>query len=537
MVSGSTAKGPDGTLVHCFLERSAAELPDKTAVVHNEHRATYAEVNAKANAVAGWLIQNGAVKGDRVVLMMENGLDYIAGYYGALKAGAAAVPLSPELKAAAIGSILSELAPKAVIASKRAEAEIKALDPGLLKGAGFLIREPRLKWDGGVRVHAWEDLGDGDRGHDFQINLNGGDLASIIYTSGSTGKPKGVMLTHANIVANTASICSCLRIGADDIQMVVLPFHYVMGKSLLNTHFAAGATVVLNNSFAFPASVVKELVKENVTAFSGVPSTFAYLLHRSPLKKYRDQLSTLRYCSQAGGHMADRIKRDLRETLPPHTDILIMYGATEASARLTYLEPEMFTAKLGSIGKPVDGVYIKVLNEKGVEAGAGEVGELVASGPNIMWGYWKDPESTAKALDGNGYHTGDLGFRDENGYFYVTGRKDNLIKVGGRWINPQEVEDAMLATGLAVECAIVGIEDPLLGMSLAAAVVVKDKTVDHAALLNACSERLPKHKVPSWVEIVGKLPLNNNGKVDKTACLSLLRQPSPRQTQKTQQTQ
>ena len=510
-------------LVHHFLERSAAALPDKTAVVHNSQRVAYGEVNARADAVAKWLIENGTVKGDRVVLMMENGLDYIAGYYGALKVGAVAVPLSPELKAAAVGPIVSELAPKAVMASKRPEVELKALDPSLLNGVNLLIRKPQLKWDGVAPVQAWDDIENSSIGANPQVSVTAGDLASIIYTSGSTGKPKGVMLTHANIAANTHSICNCLRISADDIQMVVLPFHYVMGKSLLNTHFAAGATVVINNSFAFPASVVKQLVDENATAFSGVPSTFAYLLHRSPLKKCRDQLGTLRYCSQAGGHMADQIKRDLRDALPPHTDIFIMYGATEASARLTYLAPEMFNAKLGSIGKPVDGVSIRVLNERGSEVGVGEVGELVASGPNIMLGYWKDAESTAKALDGGGYHTGDLGFRDANGFLYVTGRRDNLIKVGGHRINPQEIEDAILATGLAVECAVVGMEDPLLGMRLAAAAVVKDKTVDQTALLNACSERLPKYKLPSLIEIVGKIPLNNNGKVDKTACLSLLK--------------
>jgi acyl-CoA synthetase (AMP-forming)/AMP-acid ligase II len=316
--------------------------------------------------------------------------------------------------------------------------------------------------------------------------------------------------------------------------MVVLPFHYVMGKSLLNTHVAAGATVVINNNFSYPASVVKQLVDENVTAFSGVPSTFAYLLHRSPLTKYRDQLGALRYCSQAGGHMADQIKRDLREALPQHTDIFIMYGATEASARLTYLEPSIFRSKLGSIGKPVDGVTIKVLDKDGREVAAGRIGELVASGPNIMLGYWKDAESTAKALDGGGYRTGDLGYRDADGFLYVTGRRDNLIKVGGHRINPQEVEDAILATGLAVECAVVGLDDQLLGMRLAAAVVVKDKTVDHAALMNACSERLPKYKLPSLIEIVGKLPLNDNGKVDKAACLAIFQRPSTEQTQSTQ---
>jgi acyl-CoA synthetase (AMP-forming)/AMP-acid ligase II len=523
MLQSETKPGLSGVLVHHFLEQSAAHLPGKTAVVHRGQRVSYAEVNARANALAKWLIGNGTKRGDRVVLILGNGLDYIAGYYGTLKAGAVAAPLSPDLKAAALGPIISELAPKAVVAAHRSEVDLQALEPGLINGLKLLIRAPKLKWGTAVQAHSWDEAVGGDQGANPNVEMPASDLASIIYTSGSTGKPKGVMLTHSNIAANTHSICSCLRIGADDIQMVVLPFHYVMGKSLLNTHFAAGATVVINNNFAFPASVVKQLVDENVTAFSGVPSTFAYLLHRSPLKKYRDRLTTLRYCSQAGGHMADQTKRDLREALPNQTDIFIMYGATEAAARLTYLEPEMFGPKLGSIGKPVAGVSIRVLDEMGREVSAGEVGEMVASGPNIMLGYWKDPESTAKALDGSGYHTGDLGYHDEDGFLYVTGRKDNLIKVGGRRINPQEVEDAILATGMAVECTVVGVEDPLMGNRLAAAVVMKEKSSTSAELLEACSKRLPKNKMPSMVDIVAKLPLNTNGKVDKKACLSLFR--------------
>jgi long-chain acyl-CoA synthetase len=521
MLQAETKPGLSGVLVHHFLEKSAATLPAKTAIVHNSQRVSYAEVNARANALAKWLIENGTKRGDRVILILENGLDYIAGYYGILKAGAVAAPLSPDLKAAALGPIISELAPKAVVATHRSEPGFQALAPGLLNGLKLLIRAPKLKWGTVVQAHSWDDLVGSAPGANPNVEVLASDLASIIYTSGSTGKPKGVMLTHSNIAANTHSICSCLRIGADDIQMVVLPFHYVMGKTLLNTHFAAGATVVINNNFAFPASVVKQLVDENVTAFSGVPSTFAYLLHRSPLKKYRDRLTTLRYCSQAGGHMADQTKRDLREALPDQTDIFIMYGATEAAARLTYLEPEMFGLKLGSIGKPVAGVSIRVLDKKGHEVAAGEVGELVAAGPNIMLGYWKDPESTARVLDSNGYRTGDLGYRDEDGFLYVTRRKDNLIKVGGRRINPQEVEDVILATGMAVECTVVGVEDPLLGKRLAAAVVMKEKSTSSADLLDACASRLPKAKMPSQVEVVGKIPLNSNGKVDKKACLRI----------------
>ena len=215
------------------------------------------------------------------------------------------------------------------------------------------------------------------------------------------------MLTHRNIVDNTFSICQYLHLTKNDIQMVVLPFFYVMGKSLLNTHFAVGGTVVINNQFAFPAAVIKEMITEKVTGFSGVPSTFAYLVHRSPLAANRENLTSLRYVSQAGGHMSKAVKEELRRVLPSHTEIVVMYGATEAAARLSYLEPSRFAEKMDSIGKAIPGVTLKVIKENGQEAAVGEVGELVASGSNIMQGYWRNPEATNKALANGWYHTGD----------------------------------------------------------------------------------------------------------------------------------
>jgi acyl-CoA synthetase (AMP-forming)/AMP-acid ligase II len=307
--------------------------------------------------------------------------------------------------------------------------------------------------------------------------------------------------------------------------MVVLPFFYVMGKSLLNTHFAVGGTVVINNKFAFPASVINQMESERVTGFSGVPSTYAYLLHRSPLARFRDRLGSLRYCSQAGGHMAVATKQELRQVLPEHTKIYVMYGATEASARLAYLDPERYEEKMGSIGKAIPGVALKVLGADGCEVPAGQTGELVADGPNITMGYWKDPEATAKDLDKSGYHTGDLGYQDEDGYFYLKGRKDNLLKVGGHRINPQEIEDALMATGLVIEIAVVGIPDPLLGQKLVALACAKDGDCTEKAVLSRCAEKLAKHKMPAEIRLHRSLPKSSSGKIDRARCMELLLSP------------
>jgi acyl-CoA synthetase (AMP-forming)/AMP-acid ligase II len=388
----------------------------------------------------------------------------------------------------------------------------------------LVLKHPKLKWASApFPVFKWEDIVNAKELPDPGVEIDDSALASIIYTSGSTGNPKGVMLSHGNIVSNVHSICQYLSITDKDIQMVVLPFFYVMGKSLLNTHFAAGGAVVINNKFAYPASVIQQMIDEKVTAFSGVPSTYAYLLHRSPLEKYRDKLKSLRYCSQAGGHMSNQVKKELRQVLPRHTKIFIMYGATEASARLTYLEPDRFEEKMGSIGRPIQNVTLRILGENGQKLTAGQTGELVASGPIIMQGYWRDKKATSSVLTQNGYHTGDLGYQDKDGYFYVIGREDNLLKIGGYRINLQEIEDVLISTGLVIEAAVFGVADELLGCKLIAVATPKNGDCTERNIIISCAEKLPKYKLPAAIKLVKSLPKGTNGKINQEKCMELIK--------------
>lgn len=509
----------DNLLIHHFLEQSARVVPGKCALVHGDVRANYEGLNGDANRVARWLIDHGLVPGDRVVLLLENCREYVAAYYGCLKAGAVAIPLNPDLKADGVVEVLRQTAPRAIIASSRSERTLAVLDlpPDIVPIRA--IARPTLRLCSAQDMAEITAAGDAS---DPGIAINDGSLASIIFTSGTTGTPKGVMLSHRNIVANTRSIVSYLELTADDIQMVVLPFFYVMGKSLLNTHVAVGGSVVLNNAFAYPANVVQQMADERVTGFSGVPSTYAHLLHRSPLRDVRDRLGSLRYCSQAGGHMARRVKEELLRALPAHTRLYIMYGATEAAARLSYVEPDRLRDKIDSIGIPIPGVAMSVRSEEGDDLPPGQVGELVATGENIMLGYWRDPEATGKVLTHHGYHTGDTGYRDADGYFHVVGRKDQQLKVGGHRVSPQEIEDAIVATDMVVECAVLGVPDALVGHRLIAVAVPIDKATVARDILQRCSQALPRHKVPAEIRLAKALPKNSSGKIDRQACLGLL---------------
>jgi long-chain acyl-CoA synthetase len=511
------------TLIHHLLEESARKHPDKIALIHDQARATYEQINVMANRIARALTGMGVGADTRVAVILHNSIEYVASYYGVLKTGAAFVSLSTDIRADKLAPILQEIEPAAMISSTRFESLL--LDTPLSSSGmrALIMSQPKTKWPPmPFPVAGLEDIiSDGDAS-DIDLSIDPSRLACLIYTSGSTGMPKGAMLTHRNIVHNTDSICTYLNLTPDDRQMVVLPFFYVMGKSLLNTHFAVGGSVVINNRFAYTGAVIRQMIDEQVTGMSGVPSTYAYLLHRSPLAASRDKLVSLRYCSQAGGHMSRQIKQELRRVLPPHTLLYIMYGATEASARLSYLEPADFDRKIDSIGKAIPGVTLRVIGENGTEMPIGQIGELTASGSNIMQGYWKDPETTARVLDHNGYHTGDLAYMDDEGYFYLVGRKDNLLKVSGHRINPQEIEDVMMESGLIVEVAALGVPDQLKGNSLVAVAVPIRDNCEASGVLEYCAAKLPRYKVPDRITFVRALPKKLTGKIDRAKCRGMI---------------
>jgi len=509
-------------LLHQFLEQSGEQQPDKVAIIHDSDRITYGVLKLLVARFAGQLRANGIVKGDRIVVLLENSIDYVIAYYAILKVGAVVTPLDPGLKPEGLQYLIDDLEPAAVIANFKCERLLKAVTFGKSPLKLLVIGAPKLQWgDVSVPVLTFQECLADAPVTIIRDDLLPSDLASIIYTSGSTGRPKGVMLSHGNIVSNTKAICQSLSLTQSDIQMVVLPFFYVMGKSLLNTHVAAAATIVINNRFLYPADVVKQMIDEQVTSFSGVPSTYAYLLNRSPLASCRDKLNALRYCSQAGGHMAATLKRSLRRALPDHTQIYIMYGATEASARLTSLDPAFFESKIESVGKPIFQVTIRILDDQGCEVPAGMEGELVASGPNIMQGYWKNPQETARALSVHGYHTGDIGYSCPEGFFYIVRRKDGLLKVGGHRINPIEIEDYLIATDQLIEIAVVPVPDPLSGNKLIALAVPKEEKCSASTLLKQCAAGLANHKRPAKIVLVRNLPKNTSGKIDREQCIEI----------------
>jgi long-chain acyl-CoA synthetase len=496
-------------LLHQFLEASAASAPDQAALIEVSGVTSYGDLDRLANRYAHLFLAHGVGRGDRVVIALENTRDMVAAYFGTLKAGAVAVPLPAGPRSDRLAHVAVDCTPKVALIDGATARMTAQRHP--------LLGVPHMFVADGAAESSTSDLPQAlGRCNDRPVAVRSIDLdlAAIVYTSGSTGAPRGVMLTHRNFVVNARSILAYLELTAADRTMCVLPFCYVYGLSLLHTHVAVGASLVLENRTAFPNVVLSSMRTHEVTGFAGVPSTFAMMMHRSNLGTV--PLPALRYVTQAGGAMP---KARILEWLErgPKARFYVMYGATEAAARLCYLPPEDLPRKLGSIGRAVANVEVVVLTESGERARTGEVGEVVARGSSISCGYWNNPEETAQRFGRVGYRTGDLGYVDEDGYLFLVGRQHDMLKVGAHRVGVKEIEDVLNGHPAISEAVVVAAAHDLLGEVPVAFVCLRAVVHDLQQTLRAfCSAQLAPYKVPTRVVELPEIPkLPGAGKLDR----------------------
>jgi long-chain acyl-CoA synthetase len=503
-----------------LLAERADAAPEAVALLEPARSITYEGLHRLSNRFARLFADHGVGRGDRVVIALENSIESVAAYFGAMKAGGAAVPLPSGPRSDRLGAAIADCSPRIGV--------IDAATAGRLDAASPIMKVPTIfVAQGAAPSHVPRALDPLDRALDGVPDDWSGtstldsDLAAVIYTSGSTGEPRGVMLTHRNFVSNAQAIVSYLELTAGDRVMCILPFYYVYGLSLLHTHVMVGGSVVIDNRFTFPNVVLDAMQRFAITGFAGVPSTFGILLRRSKLADL--DVPSLRYVTQAGGAMPIPWILEWLDR-GPRVPFFVMYGATEAAARLSYLPPARLREKLGSIGQPVPGVDIVVRRDDGARAEVGEVGELVASGSSIACGYWNSPKDTERAFTAGGYRTGDLGYRDEEGFLYLVGRRHDMIKVGAHRVGAKEIEDVLHAHPSVLEAAVVPAPHDLLGEVPVACVVLKRASEDTATVLQAfCATRLAPHKVPARVIVCVELPKSEAGKIDKKPLVELAR--------------
>lgn len=474
----------------------ADAAPDDVALVDSGERYTYGQLRSAAGRLAAELAALNLPPGSRVGVLGPNSLFWVAAYLAVMKLNHVAVPFSDKLTPDDVRRNAGLVGCAAVFADRRV---LRTFAAAFGDGVGVLTDQVLRSG----QESCWPLASPVDPGAD----------AVLMFTSGTTSQPKAVRVTHGNIQANTDSIITFLKLHSDDRVLVILPFFYCYGASLLHTHLRRGGRIVLCNSFAFPETALDVLEREECTVLAGVPSSFQLLLRASTFAQRA--LPSLRLIQQAGGKLPPVLIEELLAAKPA-AKLFMMYGQTEATARLSYLPPDKLQGKPGSVGKGIPGVELRVLDENGEPVAPGVRGEIYATGANVSPGYYGDPGGSAAKFTPSGLRTGDLAVVDEDGYIFIVDRRDDFIKSWGHRISSQEVEAAALRMEQLVSAAVIGVPDNEAGEAVTLFVTARpgiEITPDE--VLAVCRQHLPRYMMPRSVLILDALPLNSNGKVAK----------------------
>ena len=472
------------------LVDAAAENPDRVALKLDDVELTYAELDGATAKVAKLLRDRGLKPGDRVGIMLPNVPHFPIAYYGTLRAGGVVVPMNVLLKRREVDYYLSDSGAEHLFvwADFAGEAPDDAI---VVEAAGIDLPE----------------AGDSD-----VVDRTDSDTAVILYTSGTTGKPKGAELTHANLRRNVEIALSLL--GMEEAGVIVLgalPLFHSFGQTCgLNACIRAGGTLTLIPRFD-PAKALEIIERDRVNVFEGVPTMYGAMLNCAERERF--DTSTLTVCASGGASLPVELLRGFEEAFG--CKILEGYGLSETSPIASFNHPDR-ERKPGSIGTPIDGVEMKVVDEDGKEVPDGEVGEIVIRGHNVMKGYWNKPEATEESIRDGWFHTGDMAKVDEDGYFFIVDRKKDLIIRGGYNIYPREIEEILYEHEAVREAAVIGVPHDDLGEEVGAAIALKEGQEADADELKAyVKERVAAYKYPRHVWFVDDLPKGPTGKILK----------------------
>lgn len=481
------------------LPRRHRERIGQPALVYQGQQITYGELVEWIDAYARLFQELGVRPGERVAICSPNCPEFIYSYLGALQAGAIVVPLNLMLTREEIAFIIRDAGCSTMVIH-RVIVERTGLAPQQAAALGLkhlLVLDEKTA----ARAQAAPPAP--------PVTASEEDICVFLYTSGTTGRPKGAMLSHRNFLADIEAMDAVSNLGPENNFLCVLPmFHSFAWTTSVLLPLYLGSTITIKESFQ-PKDTLKTLTEENITVFCGGPSMYAVLLRMGE----KGQFKTLKFAISGGAPLAAEVQRGFEEKYS--FPLVEGYGLSEA-APVVCLNPLYGVRKPGSIGLPLPGVEVKVVDDNDQEVPVNEVGELVVRGPNVMAGYYNQPEETAAALRGGWLHTGDLARRDEDGYFYIIDRKKDMIILGGFNVYPREVEEVLLTHPAVQEAAVVGVGDPLKGETVKAYIVLKEgASADRRQLQEFLKEYLAAYKIPRLFEFVAELPKSPTGKVLK----------------------
>ncbi|NPU84346.1 MAG: long-chain fatty acid--CoA ligase [Syntrophaceae bacterium] len=507
-----------GVNLASYLEHSVHAHPGKAALIFEEERWTFREFDAEANRIANGLVDLGVEKGDRVSLFLPNCPEFLFWYFGALKMGAVVNPINTMLKERELEYVIRDCAPKVLVTAEELAAVPRHVYglPGI--GIKKMIVVKGKDEDGILANETWV------KRYPPIFNMTSveqDDLAAILYTSGTTGQPKGVMLTHLNLWTNARHCADWAETTYNDITVCALPlFHSYALSHVVGELFIEGGAVVWLKRFD-PTSFLEAMASHRATACHCVATMYYALVNHPNVDEYARKIR-LRYCVTGAAVTPEPILQAWNAKFTPLSE---GYGLTEASP-VVFMNPlpGKGVQKVMSCGVPiVPEIKVGVVNEDGKPVAVGEVGELIIQGPNVMKGYWNKPEATAKSLRDGWLYTGDMVSFDEDGYYYIRDRKNDMINRSAFNIYPKELEDVLYTHPAVAEVQVVGIPDLVKGEEVVACLALKpgNKTTEEDVIL-FCRKNLASYKVPKYIRFFETLPKTVTGKLEKMTLRKIL---------------
>ncbi len=500
-----------------ILEESSKRYPDKPAFTHNDRQLSYKQTNEAVNRLANGLKNLGIIPGDKIAMTCLNLPEFPIIYFAIIRLGAIVVPLNVLLKKDEIAYHLRDSDAKAYFCYEgssempMAKTGLAAFDAVEACQYFFIISsDPNAHPNTGNLAGLMEA-----QSPVFEIYAgNAEDTCVIIYTSGTTGRPKGAELTHSNLIFNAIFFCDLIATRQTDVLLVVLPLFHIFGMTaMMNAGVYRGCSHILLPRF--DAAIAYELLhKHTVTVFAGVPTMYWGLLHYThPQLEDANIKTSLRYCISGGASLPLTVIEAFEQRFGiPITE---GYGMSEGSPAVTFNQLSI-GRKPGSVGTPIWGVDVKLVNTDGIEVPVGEKGELLYRGPNVMKGYYKKPEETAKALKNGWLYSGDIAVKDADGFYFIVDRTKDMINRAGYKVYPREVEEVMMQHEAVSMLAVIGIPHEEFGEEVKAFVVLKPgKTITENELISWTRERLASYKYPRYIEFVSSLPISATGKILK----------------------
>src|SRR5687768_7344572 len=495
-----------------LLRQRTAATPEKTFLFSeiDERRYSYAEFESVVLRCAAMLAGKGIRKGDVVSLLLPNSAEYLIGYFGCWSLGALAGPVNSLLKAEEIAYVMSNSEAKAIIVHSEFLPIIESIRSDLANLTAVIRFDDEVE----TTKHSQAKLPD--------IELHSDDDAIIIYTSGTTGKPKGCLLTHGNVIANARQISEWLNFTEQDRLLTIMPLFHMNAVSVttMSALYAGGSTVV---SPKFSASRFWQIISDyQITSFGSVATMLSMLLNNYPDGVPEGlQTDQLRFAMCGSAPVPAETLKRFEETF--NCLVIEGYGLSESTCRSTFNPPDQ-RRRAGSCGIPI-GNEMKVVDDEDNEVADGQLGEIVLRGENILKGYYKNADATATAFRNGWFHTGDIGYRDADGFYYIVDRKSDMIIRGGENIYPREIDEVLYQHPAVAAAATIGVPDDLYGEEVAAVIVLKDGTkVSEQEVIDFCKARLADYKCPKSVQFVHDIPKGPTGKLLKRELVRMLKE-------------